>query len=149
MVVMVFGLVALYLTELDFFSFASISLLGSNTEIKTKDSSLVSPKCSSDSAHGINGTEFSLVWPNYTDEVWNLPPDKISTNETNTSIWHPSKFSTLCAEGVNLSASIHAPPLYHSTDRPSGLRLVMLGDSLTRYQFFDADTLPSYGSLGP
>ena len=135
MVVMGFGLVALLLTELEFFSIASVSVLFFNAEVQNKDASPMAPMCSSDSAHGIKGKEFSLVWPNYTDEVWNLPSDNISTNETNATIWHPSKFSSLCAEGVNLSASIHAPPLYHSTDRPSGLRLVMLGDSVTRYQF--------------
>jgi len=35
----------------------------------------------------------------------------------------------------NWSTSIDAPPFHHSKDQPSGLRLVMLGDSLTRYQF--------------
>jgi hypothetical protein len=132
MVVMGFGLVALVITELEFFSVASISFLFFNNDIQK---SVASQKCASDGAHGVKGSEFSLVWPNFTDEVWNLPADGITTNGTDETIWHPSKFSDLCASHVNLSSSIHAPPLYRSMGRPSGLRLVMLGDSVTRYQF--------------
>ena len=85
-------------------------------------------KCLSKSALGlVSGKEFS-------DEVWNLQAAGNTTEVVGTTVWRPSKFSELCATGVNLNASIHAPPLYNSKDRPRGLRLVMLGDSVTRFQ---------------
>jgi hypothetical protein len=125
MVVMGFGLVALVMTELEFFSVASISFLFFNNDIQK---SVASQKCASDAAHGVKGSEFSLVWPNFTDEVWNLPADGITTNGTDETIWHPSKFSDLCASHVN---SCHA---WRQCDTLS---------------VFDADTLPPHGSLGP
>ena len=85
-----------------------------------------------DESNPVNGTDFSLVWPNFssTSAVWNLPAET-----TEDYGWHPSNFSELCAAKLDLSASIHVPPRYHTKDRPTGLRMVMLGDSLTRYQF--------------
>jgi hypothetical protein len=126
------GMIVLMLAELTYFFIGIPSLFYQNRIDNKEHVSNASQKCSSESVI-VNGTEFSLVWPKYTNDVWDLV-DNI-TDGTEISVWLPSNFSQLCAAGVNLSTSIHAPPLYHNKDRPSGLRLVMLGDSVTRYQF--------------
>ena len=95
-------------------------------------SSPVDSECPYES-NRVNGTEFSMLWPDFTStsDVWNLPAETTMDGH----MWHPSNFSELCTANLDLNTSIHAPPRYHTKDRPTGLRMVMLGDSLMRYQF--------------
>jgi len=126
---MLFGMIILH--SLMNFSLVAhnwqLSFLQTIGKYQTASSSVLF-ECPSDS-NRVNGTDFSLQWPKFTSTsaVWDLSAE--------TTIWHPSNFSELCASNLDLSASIHAPPRYHTKDRPTGLRIVMLGDSLMRYQF--------------
>jgi hypothetical protein len=110
-----------------FINFSIPSMPSNDNRIMKVSTVALSQNCFS-ASFVVNGTNFSSVWPGHTDEVWNLQ----ANNMTDEAIWHPSNFSEMCDAGTILNTSIHAPPLYN--ERPSGLRLVMLGDSVSRFQ---------------
>ena len=91
-------------------------------------------KCGNESRH-VNGTVFHKVWPRHMDthEVWSHHYP--ARSNASSPYWHSWNFSKVCAAQGNLGGSLYAPPRYQSEDRPSGLRIVMIGDSLMRYHF--------------
>jgi len=91
--------------------------------------STIAPDCSLET-QTVHGTDFFERWPNYGPDIWNDDQPNI----TGTPAW-PSNLSQICAAQGDLEAIVRLPPLYSSKDRPTGLRIVMLGDSIMRYHF--------------
>lgn len=84
----------------------------------------------SEAEHLVNGTEFSAVWPNFSIDMW--IGNQSSANRTLIqSPWRLGVNTTT----ADIREAIHSPPLYQSENRPRGLRIAMIGDSLMRYQF--------------
>jgi len=81
--------------------------------------------------HTVNGTNFSERWPTHSPDIWK--DDQPKTNFT--PVWQPSNLSQICSSHGGIKTIVRLPPLYGSKDRPTGLRVVMLGDSIMRYHF--------------
>lgn len=89
----------------------------------------------------VKGTPYLEQLPHTNDDDNHEIYEESSTSYKNQSAvpspWQLfPEYSVLVLENMTTwNASIHAPPRYKSYQRPVGLRLAMIGDSLMRYQF--------------
>jgi hypothetical protein len=71
---------------------------------------------------------FTQVWLNHHPIIQAHNKSRAVSNETNSNAWECNEFDEDCER------LMYRNPIYTNKNRPSGLRIVFLGDSITRYQ---------------